>query len=73
MEFEFEVLVPNEFVPCQYHVMPVGALPRVNVLSPQLFGDTDGCAGTDGYGFTVTAMDLDDVDQTLPQLAFALR
>lgn len=73
MEFEFEVLVAVELVPCQYHVMPAGGDPLVSVLSPQEFSETEGWEGTEGLELIVTLIDLVPVDQTLPQLAFALR
>ena len=51
---EFDVLVPDELVPCQYHVVPSGGFTRVNVLLPQKFVDTVGAVGLEGIWFTVT-------------------
>ena len=61
------VLVPPEVVPCQYQVMFAGDTVRVKVLSPQLFADTCGIAGTAGEGFTVTFWEA-EIDVLLSQL-----
>lgn len=61
VDAEFDVLVPEAFVPCQYHTVPLGGVPRVKVDDPQSFDDTH-AEGSDGLIVTKT-----DRDETLQQ------
>ena len=53
-----DVLVPKLLVPCQYQVTPLGGVPLVRVLSPQVFVLTEGVEGWTGMGLTVTLTPL---------------
>jgi hypothetical protein len=69
---EFDVLLPEEFVPCQYQVTPDGGVGRVKVFEPQVLLETDGVAGFDGAPFIVTLTLADELQQ--PDVLFlALR
>ena len=64
---EFDVLVPELFVPCQYQVTPLGGVPLVRVLSPQVFVLTVGVDGWAGIGltFTITPADAPQHNEVL--------
>ena len=63
------MLVPFAFVPCQYHVTPVGSDPAVNVLAPHTFEEIDGVLGVAGIWLTVTETEAAGLQQPALDLA----
>jgi hypothetical protein len=69
---ELDVLLPDEFVPCQYQVTADGGSERVKVFEPQVLDETDGVAGCDGVEFTDTNTVAEDKLQQ-PEVVFFAR
>lgn len=72
VEAEFDVLVPFASVPCQYQVTPVGGVPRVIVFAPQVFVETVGEPGCDGFVAMVTTIEAPNSLQHCVELLYAL-